>query len=67
KRGITGALAAARDITDRKKAKEDLMGKNLELERFNNLMIGRELRMVELKENIRELKEKLNQNAGVYE
>jgi predicted nucleic acid-binding Zn-ribbon protein len=33
----------------------ELEGKNAELERMNRLFIGRELRMVELKERVREL------------
>jgi PAS domain S-box-containing protein len=37
----------------------ELKGKNAELERMNRLFVGRELRMVELKEKIRELEEKL--------
>ncbi|WP_284694443.1 hypothetical protein [Geomonas sp. Red32] len=34
---------------------DELEQKNRELEEFNKLFVGRELRMVELKERIREL------------
>ena len=36
----------------------ELAAKNVELERMNRIFVGRELRMVELKERIRELEEK---------
>jgi hypothetical protein len=43
------------DITDRKMAAQSLKEKTLELERFNNLMIGRELKMIELKKEINDM------------
>lgn len=48
------------DITDRKLAAQALKEKTLELERFNNLMIGRELKMIELKKEINELLVSMN-------
>lgn len=55
------------DITDRKKMEEKLreaLGElevsNKELQRLNNFMIGRELRMRELKMRIKELEESVN-------
>jgi len=47
------------DITDRKQAEEELMKKTEELERFNKLAVGRELKMVELKKEINALLEQL--------
>ncbi|MCX6743154.1 MAG: PAS domain-containing protein [Candidatus Parcubacteria bacterium] len=41
-----------RDITERKKAEEELHSKNKELERFNKLSVDRELKMIELKNKI---------------
>lgn len=56
--GLRGIII---DITERKKAEEQLKKKNTELEAFNKLTIGRELRMIELKGEINELLKKLGQ------
>jgi len=40
------------DITDIKKAEKSLRASNQELTRLNNAMVGRELRMIELKKEI---------------
>ncbi len=55
-------LSVYRDITERKRADEtlqqqttELKARNEELMRFNNAAVGRELRMVELKQEVNEL------------
>lgn len=59
-----------RDITERKKAEtevaertRELQIKVLELEKFNKVAVGRELKMVELKEEIAQLKKQLGETA----
>jgi len=44
---------------ERKQAEEKLMKKTEELERFNKLAVGRELKMIELKKEINALSEQL--------
>ncbi|HXD46059.1 MAG TPA: PAS domain-containing protein [Pseudolabrys sp.] len=62
---VIGVFAAARDVTAQKQAEAqiaDQRAKELErlaeLERFQKLTLGRELRMIELKKEIDELKKK---------
>jgi PAS domain S-box-containing protein len=47
------------DITERKRAEEELARHVAELERFNCLAVGREQRMIELKRQVNELSEEL--------
>jgi butyrate kinase len=47
-------LGVIMDITARKRAEEELRASNQELEEFNRAMVGRELRMIELKQEINE-------------
>jgi two-component system, sensor histidine kinase and response regulator len=56
---IIGAVVVFRDITERKKAEAELKEYVADLERFNRLVIGREERMIELKEEVNGLTEKL--------
>jgi len=60
---VLGIFAAARDVTARKKAEEELaeqrrreLDRLAELEKFQKLTVGRELKMVELKKEIEELR-----------
>jgi len=56
---IIGAVVVFRDITERKKAEAELKEYVADLERFNQLVIGREERMIQLKDEINGLTEKL--------
>ena len=53
--GPNEVTAISRDITERKKAEETFQKKIQELEYFNNLMINRELKMIELKKEVNSL------------
>jgi len=50
-----------RNITERKKAEEEIKKRVKELEEFYEMAVGRELRMVQLKKEIEALKEELEQ------
>lgn len=56
---IVGLLVSGQDITEQKKIEEELKIKNKDLESANKIMIGRELKMIELKKHIKELEEQL--------
>ena len=56
---VVGFLNVLRDVTDRRKSETEVRGQAEELEKFNRLAVGRELKMVELKKRIAELEEKL--------
>lgn len=49
------------DITERKQAEESLKQKIEELEQFNDLTVGRELKMISLKKEVNLLLERLNE------
>jgi len=51
-RKIAGAVVTFRDITDRLKAEQELKQRLEELEQFNRLVMGREEKMIGLKEEI---------------
>lgn len=57
---VTEVIKIARNITDRMKREKDLSRKNEELEKFNSLAVGRELKMMELKREINSLLKELN-------
>lgn len=56
-------LATIQDVTQQLKAERELAEKNAELESMNKMMIGRELKMTELKETVQKLTEQLK-NKG---
>ena len=56
--GGWNAIGIMRDITERKKQQEDLQARTEELEKMNKNMVGRELKMVELKEELEQFKRK---------
>ena len=47
---VVGARGVSFDISERKKVEEELKSRAMELEQINKLMVGRELKMIELKE-----------------
>jgi len=66
---VLGVFAAARDITAQRKAEAQVaeqrtkeLERLAELERFQRLTVGRELKMIELKKEIEELKKKLGES-----
>ncbi len=52
---FSAARIYAYDITERRRTEEALRANNEELERLNRAMVGRELRMIELKKEINQL------------
>jgi PAS domain S-box-containing protein len=59
---ITGAIETLRDSTEHKHMEADLRRNLEELERFNKLANGREIKMIQLKEEINELLCQLKQD-----
>jgi len=57
---ITHFIKVAEDITNKKKMEDEIKKRVKELEEFYQLAIGRELRMIELKNEIEELKGELS-------
>lgn len=55
----TIVLGIAIDVTNRIQASKELEKKNKELEKFTKLATGREIKMIELKKEIKQLKEEL--------
>lgn len=68
---VLGVFAAARDMTPLKKAEMELaeqrsreLERLAELERFQKLTVGRELKMIELKQELEELRHKMREQAA---
>lgn len=57
---VIGVIGFSVDITKQKEILDELIKKNAEVNRINELMIGRENKMIELKEEISILKNKLD-------
>ena len=57
--GTISKLTIFRDITERKRAQEEQQEYMAELEQFNRLAVDRELRMIELKQEVNRLCERL--------
>ena len=53
---VLGVFTAARDVTDQMQAQREVVARLAELERFQRLTVGRELKMIELKKEIEYLK-----------
>ena len=62
---IQGASSIARDITKQKQNEKEIQERMEEAEKFNKLMVGRELKMIELKEENKKLKEQLQGNQTI--
>jgi len=67
---VLGVFAAARDVTAQKRAESEIaeqrgreLDKLVELERFQKMTVGRELKMIELKKKIAELKNRPTESA----
>ena len=60
---VIGASTIARDITEHKALQDELRRKMAELEGFNKVAVGRELKMIELKREIAQLKLKMDKKV----
>jgi len=54
------AVAVIRDISERKTAEKTLLDKNAELQKAIKLIIGREKKMIEMKEEMKRMKEEID-------
>ena len=63
-RGEWHATGIIRDISERKRLENELRDKLDEIERFNKLMVGREIKMGEMKQEMQALKERITELEG---
>lgn len=56
-----------RDITEQKRAQGVIQDKIVELEKFNKIVVDRELKMIELKDKIKKLQDQITNFAGSRE
>ena len=63
---LIGAVHIVTDISQRKKAEKAIQDKVVELQRFFDVTIGRELKMIELKQEINELARQLGEQEDRY-
>ncbi len=61
---ISAVVAVNRDISDRKRAEQELATRMAELERFNRLAMGREQRVIELKQKVNTLLTELGRDPA---
>ena len=61
--GAAAILVAVRDNTERNRALDEMRRYSAELERFNRIMVGRELDMIALKQQVNALSNQLGQPA----
>jgi PAS domain S-box-containing protein len=60
---VAGAIESLRDTTEQKRMEEELRRNLDELERFNKLAMGREIKMIQLKQEVNEFMSQLGQGA----
>ena len=53
---VTGIVTTCEDITERKEMEKEIMERVEDLERFYEMSVGRELKMKDLKKEIKKLK-----------
>ncbi len=57
-------MAVMRDVTERKRMENELRERLEDVERLNRLMVGRELKMEELRKELKRLKERIRELEG---